>query len=217
MYMVIYLIPRLERYLHSLGKEIPAMTQVLIDGSQWLRVNYVGLIGFVLVASIAAGGAWFSREGRYWIDRIALKIPVLGPILRLCDTAQFSRTMALLVGSGVTVNESLETTENLMHNRFIATIVTDARNKIVRGNNLSKAIEHSDAFTPMLKQMIAVGEQSGDLDGVLRETAEFHEDLFRSRIRRLNAILTPLLTIVIGVIVGYVYIAFFVALFAAAA
>ncbi len=216
LYMVGYLIPRLERYLRSLGKEIPAMTQTLVEGSLWLRTHSVAVLSVIGIVAAVAVSSYLSREGRFWIDRILLRAPVIGRIGRLRDTAQFSRNLALLIGSGVSLTESLATVAQLIGNQFVGTIVTSAREKILQGNNLSSAIENANAFTPMLKQMIAVGEQSGDLEGVLVETAEFHEELYRAQLRRLTAILTPLLTIGVGLVVGYVYIAFFMALFAAA-
>jgi len=215
-YMVAYLIPRLEIYLRSLGKEIPALTQVLMDGSFWLRQNAVlvliGLAGMILIPVLIAA----TMEGRLFIDKWLLRLPIVGRSLRLADTSTFSSSLGLLVGSGVALIDSLRIVENLIRNRFSRTIVKVARDKIIQGSNMAEAFDQPYAFTPMLKQMVAVGEQTGNLESVMAETAEFHEKQFLSLMRRLNALLTPMLTILIGVIVGYVYIAFFVALFAAA-
>jgi type IV pilus assembly protein PilC len=216
MYMVVYLIPKLELYLQSLGKDIPPMTQYLLNGSIWLRENYLPLTGVLLGLLLIPVILYATRDGRLWIDRFALYVPLVGSLMRLADTAAFSRSLSLLLANGVTLIEALNIVENLVYNRFSATIVTDARAKIIQGSNFANALDHRRAFTPMLKQMVAIGEQSGNLESVLSETAAFHEQQFLAIMRRLNALLTPVLTILIGVVVGYVYIAFFVALFAAA-
>ena len=120
-----------------------------------------------------------------------------------------------MLGSGITLIDGLGTARRLLFNRFAEQSVDRARDKIIQGSNFSDALEEQGAFSPMLKKMVAVGQQSGDMKGVLKEVASFQDDQFQSLIRRLNAIVTPLLTVGVGGIVGYVYIAFFVALFAA--
>lgn len=120
-----------------------------------------------------------------------------------------------MLGSGITLIDGLGTVEKLLYNRFTAKTVNNTRTSIIQGGNFADAIDVGNAFSPMLKKMVAVGQQSGDLKGVLEEVADFHEYQFQAFVRRLNAILTPALTIGVGAIVGYVYIAFFVALLAA--
>ncbi|MEZ6094012.1 MAG: type II secretion system F family protein [Pirellulaceae bacterium] len=216
MYMVVYLIPKLEVYLQSLGREIPPMTQTLLSGSLWLRESYPLLIGALVVLTGIPLAVYSTREGRVWIDRLLLMVPFVGGLIRMADTANFARSLSMLIGNGVTLTEGLGITESLLHNRFSGTIVRSAKELIVHGSNLANAIDEPLAFTPMLKQMVAIGEQSGNMEEVLRETADFHENQFLSIMRRLNSLITPALTIIVGTVVGYVYIAFFMALFAAA-
>lgn len=214
-YMVVYLIPRLEVYLQSLGKDMPRMTQNLVDASAWMR-QYYSVVGIILCGMFVFGlVAYRSQEGRMWVDRMSLRIPLVGHLFKLCETSTFARSLSVMLGSGITLIDGLGTVEKLLYNRFTAKTVNDARSRIIQGENFADAIDERNAFAPMLNKMIAVGQQSGDLQGVLEEVAEFHEDQFQASIRRLNAILTPTLTIGVGAIVGYVYIAFFVALLAA--
>ncbi|MEM7784265.1 MAG: type II secretion system F family protein [Planctomycetota bacterium] len=214
-YMVAYLIPRLEVYLQSLGKDMPPMTQKLVDVSSWMRQYYpitIILLCGILVLLVAVSR---SSESRMILDKWLLKIPVVGTLIKLCETATLARSLSVMLGSGITLIDGLGTSEKLLTNRFTASTVENARNKIIEGGNFAEAIGKGNAFSPMLQKMIAVGQQSGDLKGVLAEVASFHEQQFQSLIRRLNAILTPTLTIGVGAVVGYVYIAFFVALLAA--
>ncbi|MGI9494720.1 MAG: type II secretion system F family protein [Mariniblastus sp.] len=214
-YMVVYLIPRLEIYLQSLGKNMPAMTQRLVDTSSFMR-QYYPLVGIILIGiAVFSIAAYRSKEGRMWIDRNALRIPIVGTLFKLCETSTFARSLSVMLESGITLIDGLGTVEKLLYNRFTAKTVNNARASIIQGGNFADAIDIGNAFAPMLKKMVSVGQQSGDLKGVLEEVAEFHEAQFHTSIKRLNSILTPLLTIGIGGVVGYVYISFFVALLAA--
>ncbi len=214
-YMVVYLIPRLEIYLQSLGKNMPAMTQRLVDTSSFMR-QYYPLVGIILIGvAVFSIAAYRSKEGRMWIDRNALRIPIIGTLFKLCETSTFARSLSVMLESGITLIDGLGTVEKLLYNRFTAKTVNNTRASIIQGGNFADAIDMGNAFAPMLRKMVSVGQQSGDLKGVLEEVADFHEAQFHTSVKRLNAILTPFLTIGIGGVVGYVYISFFVALLAA--
>jgi len=214
-YMVVYLIPRLADYLQSLGKDLPVMTQALVDGSFWLRNNILA-IGMLLAAVVAFGWiVYASGEGRLLVDRLLLRVPLLGRLLRLSETATFARSLSLMLKSGVTLTEGLRAVENIVGNRHLRRTIAEARENIIRGGNLADAFNQKYAFMPMLAKMAAVGQETGELHPVLDEVVNLQESQFSSTVKRLNAILTPLLTILIGGVVGYVYIAFFVALLAA--
>ena len=150
-----------------------------------------------------------------WIDRNILRIPIVGTLFKLCETSTFARSLSVMLESGITLIDGLGTVEKLLYNRFTAKTVNNTRTSIIQGGNFADAIDVGNAFAPMLKKMVSVGQQSGDLKGVLEEVADFHEAQFHTSVKRLNSILTPLLTIGIGGVVGYVYISFFVALLAA--
>jgi type IV pilus assembly protein PilC len=214
-YMVIYLIPRLETYLTSLGRDMPAMTQSLIDGSLWLRSSYHLLLAGLLVAAAAVCALYTSRESRQTIDRLLLRLPVLGYLMRLGETSTFARGLGMMLKSGITVTDAILAVENTLGNFHLRRAVRIAREKLIRGHNLVDALGQKQSFTPLLQQMLAVGEKSGDLAGVLDEVAAMSDQQYAAAVKRLHAVVTPALTLGIGGIVGYVYIAFFMALVAA--
>lgn len=215
LYMVLYLVPRLEVYLQSLGKDMPTMTKNLVLISSLARQYYpvagIALCGMAVFLVVFLR----NKEGRMAFDRFILMVPLIGRLLKTWETTTFARSLSVMLGSGITLIDGLGTVEKLLANRFIAKTVNLARSRIVQGDNFADAIGERNAFMPMLMKMVSVGQQSGDLKEVLRQVADFHQDQFESMVRRLNAIITPVLTIGIGVVVGYVYIAFFVALLAA--
>ena len=214
-YMVVYLIPRLETYLTSLGREMPSMTQALINASGWVRLHYPWLAAGLLLVAIGLGLVYGSREGRLAIDRWLLRIPLIGALMNLGETATFSRGLSMMLNSGITVTDAMSAVEKTLANHHLRQAIRQGREGLIRGSNLVEALGQPQTFTPLLKQMVAVGEKSGDLAGVLDEVARMSDQQFASAVKRLNAVVTPALTLGIGSIVGYVYIAFFMALVAA--
>lgn len=150
------------------------------------------------------------------MDRIFLRLPVVGGVLRLSGTAVLARGLGVLIESGVTLLDSLTTAERLVGNRALGARIAAARETVLRGGTLEAALGAGREFMPMLPRMIAVGESAGTLSPVLLEVARFHENQLVVVIRRMSVLIEPVVIIVVGGIVGFVYIAFFVALFSLA-
>jgi type IV pilus assembly protein PilC len=216
-YMVVYLIPKLGKLLQSLGKELPVMTQLLLDIAAFVQEYGVGIL--VGLAATAAGCTfiYLSEAGRLWVDGAALRIPILGRIFRIGGTATFAQSLSTLLRSGVTVLEALVTVEQMHYNRRMAQTVRQAREEIMQGKSLAQSLSGSGGYMPLLASMTAVAEQVGSLDEVLDEVARFHQSQMQAVTRQLGAWVTPVVTVIVGGIVGFVYIAFFMALFAAGA
>ncbi len=216
-YMVTYLIPRLELYLVSLGKQLPTMTLQLLGTTHWLRDNAVWLATAVAAVAAALVAVWYWPAGRLRLDQVALKTPVLGKMICLRESASFSRITSMLLSSGITLAESLSSVSALLGNRYLGQLVREGREKILRGGQLADALDRRVGFSPVLISMIRVGEQTGDLTRVLSEATDYHEVQYAGLARRIQAAATPALILTIGGVVGYVYVAFFVALFAGGA
>ena len=214
-FMVVGVIPKLKTFLEGMGRQLPGMTQLLVDVSDWVRNHAVHIVGGALILTVASIVLYCSPFGRLAVDRHALRIPVIGNLLRLAGTASFSRALGILVRSGITLLEGLRTVEDLLNNRYLAGRVVAARQAVMQGGTLADPLAADHAFTPMLARMVAVGESAGTIDEVLDEVAKFHEAQLQSAIRRLSALIEPCIIVVVGGIVGFVYIAFFMALFSA--
>ncbi len=215
-FLVLFVIPKLQKYLSGAGRNLPAITQNLLDVSafmqEWLPV-------FAVLALASAVGFWALRRwppGRIAIDGMILRIPIIGGILRLAGTAVFSRGLGVLLESGVTLLDSLGTVENLLGNRSLRQRVARAREAVLRGGTLAAPLDEAGFFMPMLPRMVAVGESAGTLVQTLDEVAKFHENQLVVVIRRMSVLIEPVVILLVGGIVGFVYIAFFAALFSIA-
>ena len=168
----------------------------------------------------AAIAAFFGLRAipsvRLALDAFSLRMPVTGRISRLAGTAVFSRAMGMLVGSGVTLLDSLDVAAGLLANRRLRLRVREAWEAVMAGGTLSPPLKARGDFMPMLSQMVAVGERTGSLAEAFAEVAKFHETMLAGAIKRFSVTIEPLMIIVTGLIVGYVYLAFFMALFSMA-
>lgn len=214
-FMVLGVIPKLKAFLRALGRDLPAMTQWLLDFSDAAQRHLPRFC--MTMAGFAVCGVLLYRHppSRLIIDRLLLRVPVVGNLLRLAYTESLARTLGILVRSGITLIEGLRSSEDLMRNKFLARRVSLAREQVIQGGNLADPLSQPHAFAPMLGRMVSVGESSGTLDDVLDEVARFYESQLQAAIRTLGAVIEPAIIILVGGIVGFVYIAFFVALFSA--
>lgn len=215
-FILVYAIPKITVYLRALGRPLPPMTQVLVDFSDFLVTRWPMLIGGMLLVGLLFIVTYSVPVGRLIIDSVMLRIPLIGYIFRTGATSAFSRSMAILMSSGVTLIEALRTCQELHRNRRLAVTIARARESVMAGDALEPSFKAAGAFMPMLASMIAAGEKSGQLDMTLVECAVFHEQRLASLIRMLSSVIEVVVVASVGGIVGYVYIAFMVALYGAA-
>jgi type IV pilus assembly protein PilC len=215
-FMMVKLIPEIKKLLKLMGKPMPPITKALIDTSDWFMAHLipVGTMAFFFGIAFIVLYNWYPS--RWWIDKLALKIPIFGHIFKLSGTVLFSRAMGLLLHSGVVIVEALETVEKLHVNTYMASRINYAHGKILHGSSLGDAMSQQSPYMPLLIQMVHVGENSGSLDGILLEMTEYHEELLEQAIARLTGMIAPAMTIIVGGIIGFVYAAFLVAMFAGA-
>lgn len=215
-YMVVSLIPKIETFLAQFGRgQLPKVTLLLIDISRFVRL-YSLHAGVLFLASLFAVGlirAW--PRGRLVLDRWVLKIPIFGTLFRLNDTVLFTRSLGLMLRSGIILTDALQSAAQLLPNRFLGQKIALARQSIIEGSKLSEPLTGEGHFDEMLPQMIAIGEASGTLEEVLEEASIYYERELTTMIQRLGMLIEPAITIIVGSIVGFVYIATFLALYSA--
>lgn len=215
-FLVVSVIPKIGDFLQSGGASLPAITQLLLDISEWIRINGLLLIIFSVAFLAFIAVLKMTSAGRLLLSTVLLRIPVVGNIQRLSGTASFARAMEMLVQSGVTLVEALDVVRPLLSNARLSLCVRDAYEAVIRGETLASVLRKPGAFTPMLGQMVAVGETSGSLPEAFGEVARFHESMLKVTIRRFSVTIEPIMIIITGLIVGFVYLAFFLALFSMA-
>jgi len=198
----------------GLGVDLPLPTKIVIALS-----NFVGSI-FGLLLLVALGGAifglkvWYgTSQGRFVLDTIVLKLPVLGILMRKIAVARFTRTLGTLISSGVPILEGLDITAKTAGNAVVERALQKVRKSLEEGKSLTEPLKESEVFPGMVTQMIAVGEQTGAMDAMLQKIADFYEEEVDAAVKDLLTALEPIMIVVLGVVVGGVVISMYLPLF----
>ncbi|MDP2479627.1 MAG: type II secretion system F family protein [Candidatus Palauibacterales bacterium] len=211
--LLLFVIPTFQTMFASFNATLPLPTRIVIAMSQALQ--HYGI--FVLAGLILAGFAfqrWVKTPGgRLIFDRSLLRIPILGTLARKAAVARFTRTLSTLLSSGVSILEGLEITAKTSGNRVIHDAVMTSRASIAGGRSIAEPLKETDVFPPMVTQMIHVGEETGDLDGMLSKVADFYDDEVDVAVESLLKALEPAMIVVLGTIVGGMIVAMYLPIF----
>jgi type IV pilus assembly protein PilC len=198
----------------GLGVDLPLPTKIVIGLS-----NFIGSIFGLLIVVFAVGlifgiKVWYGTEqGRYILDSIILKLPVLGILMRKIAVARFTRTLGTLIASGVPILEGLDITAKTAGNAVVERSLQQVRKSLEEGKSLTEPLKDSAVFPGMVTQMIAVGEQTGAMDAMLQKIADFYEEEVDAAVKDLLTALEPIMIVFLGVVVGGVVISMYMPLF----
>lgn len=214
-YLIVSVIPELQKMLSAMGRKLPRMTQSLVDLSVWLQANGTTCLALFFAVGGALIAICFWPPGRLWLDRFLLRLPLIGSILKLSGTAALASSLSLMIRSGTRLVEALAIVERLQGNQALAMRVQRSRRAIMHGEGLSRELAGQPGYAPMLGSMLQVAERTGQLEQSLDEVATYCDGELQSCIKRLSLLVEPAIIVCAGVIVGYVYMAFFMALMSA--
>jgi type IV pilus assembly protein PilC len=207
-------IPTFAALFAGLGAELPLPTRVVI----WMSDSLVRFMPFILVGlGAAAFGArqyYSTNGGRHVIDRMVLRMPVLGMIMRKIAVARFCRTLSTLISSGVPILDGLEITAKTAGNAIVEDGIMTTRKSIERGETVSAPLKDTGVFPAMVTQMIGVGEATGALDTMLAKIADFYEEEVDTAVAGLLTLLEPVMIAFLGIVVGGIVIAMYMPIFA---
>jgi len=212
--LLIFVIPAFEDLFQGFGADLPTFTRKVIDLSVFVRDK-----GFYLAILIAAGIFTFfyfqkrSRQMRHFLDRMALRIPVIGPIMQKAAIARYARTLSTMFSAGVPLVEALESVAGATGNIVYEIGVLRMRDEVSTGQRLQQAMENTDLFPNMVIQMIAVGEESGSLDDMSSKVADFYEEDVDNAVDNLSSLLEPMIMAILGVLVGGLVVAMYLPIF----
>jgi type IV pilus assembly protein PilC len=212
--LLLFVIPQFEALFKGFGADLPAFTRMVIELSRFVQDQgwWMGII---------AGGAFFtffyfkkrSRALRHFLDRLSLRIPIVGPILVKAAIARYARTLSTMFSAGVPLVEAMESVAGATGNIVYEMAVMRMRDEVATGQRLQRAMENTGLFPNMVVQMIAVGEESGSLDAMAAKVADFYELEVDTAVDGLSSLLEPLIMAILGVLVGGLVIAMYLPIF----
>ncbi len=212
-FLLIFIIPTFGAVFMEFGKELPLPTQVLLDLSDILQKYIIFIIAGLIVLAVGLRQFYKTDTGSKKIDKIILKLPIFGALLRKVAIAKFTRTFGTLVKSGVPILEALDTVAHTSGNRVIEGAVLAAKEAIREGEKIADPLGKSGVFPPMVMQMISVGEETGNLDTMLSKIADFYDAEVNVAVEGLTSMIEPLIIVFMGVVIGAIVIAMFMPIF----
>jgi len=211
--LLIFVIPVFKNMFGAVGLALPLPTRVVITMSEIL-VGYWWLIGAALAGAFFGLKKYYATsKGQLVLDRLLLKAPILGDVLRKSAVSRFTRTLGTLISSGVSILDGLEITAKTAGNSIVEDAIMATRKSVEEGKTISEPLGDTDVFPSMVVQMIAVGEQTGALDTMLSKIADFYEDEVDLAVAGLMKLLEPVLIAFLGVAIGGIVIAMYMPMF----
>jgi len=212
--MTIFLIPTFAEIFDQLGAELPVFTQMMINLSKLLRSTFsIFLVGGIILAIYAFTRYNATPVGRRQVDGTLLKLPLFGDLLQKTASAQFCRTMSSLSKAGVPIMMSLEILHDTTNNAVVGDAIRTSRKDISEGVPLSTALALKRVFPEMMVSMLAIGEETGEMDTMLSKVADFYEDEVSTAVKTLTSLIEPVMIVLVGGIVGSILLAMYMPMF----
>lgn len=208
-----YVIPTVTQIFEDLKQTLPLPTLILMMASDALRRFW--WVGVVVLALMLLGIDRYSRTeaGRLVLDRVKIKAPIFGPLALKVAIARFTRTLAILLRSGVPVLTSMDIVKNVVSNRVLEHVIEEARDNIREGQDIAPPLRRSQLFPPMATHMIAVGEKSGKLEDMLMRVADTFETDVETTVQGLTALIEPLMILLMGSVIGFIALSILLPIF----
>ncbi len=212
-FLLFGILPTFTDLFREFGAPMPLPARMLLGITAFLRANFFYMFLLLLAAAAIAKNFAQTARGRWTLDALKIKLPLIGAVVKKVLIARFSRTLGALLRSDVSLLEALEITARSAGNQLFAQEVTRMKQMATRGELMEKAISGSKLFPPLVAQMIAVGEETAELDSLLTKTAEFYESEVDAAIEAITSIIEPVIIVILGVVLGGAMIAIYLQIF----
>ena len=213
-FLLAFIVPKFETIFHDMlnGKPLPALTEFVISCSRMVQHNWYYLLGGTAVLVVLYKTISSTPGGQIFIDRVLLKMPLLGDLTRKSSISRFSRTLGTLVTSGVPILQALNITRETAGNHVVGEAIGKVHDSVKEGESIVQPLEASGIFPPMVISMIDVGEETGQLPEMLLKVAEVYDDEVDNAVAGLTSLLEPIMIVFLAVVVGTIVIALFLPL-----
>jgi type IV pilus assembly protein PilC len=211
--LMIFVIPTFKDMFEQFGSSLPGPTQLVVNMSNFFRHYWWGMVGFIIALVFVLKWAYRQKQGRYYIDKTFLRLPIFGDLLKKVAVAKFTRTLGTMISSGVPIMDGLEITSKTAGNVIVEDAIRSVRTSISEGKSMSEPLEQTGIFPGMVVQMIAVGEATGAMDQMLGKIADFYDEEVDVAVEALTSALEPMLMVFLGGIIGFVVVAMYLPIF----
>jgi type IV pilus assembly protein PilC len=208
-----FIIPQFKTVYDSLGSDLPYYTIVLVNISDWFKSNFLFMSVIIILSLIILWLLSLTDSGRLTKDRLFLKTPIFGSLIEQGILSKFAKTFGILVSSGVSIMDSMNLLEKVVDNRVYEIAINRATANIESGVNISTALKETGEFPPILIQLLATGEETGEIDGLALKASDFYTKQVNAIVDRLTSIIEPLLIVLVGAVIGAIVIVTYLPIF----
>ena len=212
-FLMVFVIPTFATMFSGGGAELPGPTALVMDISNFFTNQWYFVIGGPILFFILFKKVYATERGKIEIDRLALKLPVFGMLIRKVSTAKFSRTLGTLISSGVPLIEGMDICARTAGNKIVEIAILNSIEAIKEGETIAAPLARENVFPAMVIQMIDVGESAGALDSMLSKIADFYDEEVDTAVDGLTALLEPMLMVFLGIVVGFIVVAMYLPIF----
>lgn len=213
--LMVLVIPKFTAMFEEFGRDLPLPTQILISFSNgFASFWWVGLLGISIIATFLRQYLR-TENGQLLLDRIKIKIPLIGPVFSTFAIVRFTRTMATLLENGVRMLQALRVVKDTIGNKVYSNIIAEAEEEIEQGSTLSRELEKRKDFPSLVTHMIAVGEESGEPVTMLMKLSQYYDMEIRKNLERLTSSISPLVILIMGLLIGFIAVAMILPIFEA--
>ncbi|MEO0265516.1 MAG: type II secretion system F family protein [candidate division WOR-3 bacterium] len=211
--LLVFVIPQFAKMYEEVGAKLPGPTLFVIGVSRFLQRFFPVFLGAVVAGVILLRSFIRTEQGKFAFDNFMMRVMIFGPIIKKVAIARFSRTLSILITSGVELIQSLKITGKASNNKVIEKAMDKVAQKIAGGETITRPIQETGIFPPLVVHLISVGEESGRLGDMLTKIADFYDDEVDTAVATLSSILEPVMIVIIGVFVGGVLISMYLPIF----
>ena len=212
--LLIFVVPSFEALFKGFGADLPAFTRMVLNLSAFVQQWWLGILGVIIACVVGfSQGKKRSRKFNHLLDRIVLKVPIVGAILNKAAIARYARTLSTMFAAGVPLVEALDSVSGATGNIVYADAVLQIRDSVATGQQLQFAMNQTGLFPNMVEQMVAIGEESGSLDSMLAKVADFFEQEVDDAVDALSSLLEPIIMSILGTLIGGLIIAMYLPIF----
>lgn len=211
--ILVFIIPKFQELYSSGGKQLPEITQIVVNMSKFCTEKWYVLLGVLIGAPYLLMQYYKSEEGKDTFDRMFIKSPVFGDLIQKSAVAKMTRTLSTLLSSGVSVVEALDIASKTAGNKVIEEALARSKDSVISGKPLAAPLGKEKMIPEMVVQMISIGEQSGTMDQMLGKIADFYEDDVENAVKAFTSLIEPMLMVVLGGIIAFLVIAMYLPIF----
>lgn len=212
-FLLTFVMPTFTGMFLESGVELPGITQVLLNISNFMKSYWYAIIMLIIVFVATLASYFKTEKGSRVLGNIKLKLPIIKTTNEKIITSRFTRNLSTILSSGVNMIKAIEIVSTVIGNKVVQDKLMETRDKVMKGIFLAEAIKDIDVFPPMLISMVKIGEESGELDEILAKTADFYDQEVEERLSKMIVMLEPIMILVMGLLVGFIVIAMMLPMF----